>query len=377
MAGPPNTTLARILGSARRAPGTNPVLAKYLDDLAGQARRQAALDDAARLDVHFGRVTPADPMAGIGGDDIAGMVGATAAPRQWLEAADYNRTIGDMLPQRGYEVPFADELARNDRTRALTGARLDRMTPEQQASSLPFVGRMAEMDANAAAAAAREAARRYNADLQTAAALAAGGVIGGGALYGVGSRLANDMIQGDEVDPESDPQQAVRQLMDDPGVAVPQEETDYSYMVPRADVSELISDPPFLGADQPAEARTLPGDFWAEPLIDGDGIGPQDEEYDISYLGATSDFGRDPLRRIRETNLTLDDPVLELTHNPSQPEAYSPPVAVEREPLPGPKARSIQALMRAGIAEPRARDIILKGYSMSPDEYRAVTGGRR
>jgi hypothetical protein len=49
----------------------------------------------------------------------------------------------------------------------------------------------------------------------------------------------------------------------------------------------------------------------------------------------------------------------------------------ELEDLPGPQLRSIRALMRGGIPEGRARDIILKGNSMSPDEYRMVTGGRR
>ena len=316
LANNPVTRLIRRAPAARRV--ANPVLAQYLEDLAKADRLAAQWDASAAA---AARLRPGSL------DD-----GLIPPPRGPLDPADLGAAIESAMPQRGYEVPFADQLLANDRTRALVGSRLDRLTPEQQASSLPFVGRQAEWDARMASRQQRESTM----DLPTRMGLAGMAATLGTAGY---MKTAEDARRAEEeAAAELAAEELLRQQMAE---AI---ETDGNFSMP------------------------MSIDIGDEPLIDVSGVSPEMEEGDYSYMGL-------PLADIAD--LMQEDQQVVL--GPAEPDvqAYSPPVAVEEAPLPGPKARSIQALMRAGIAEPRARDIILKGYSMSPDEYRAVTGGRR
>lgn len=319
MSDPVNNPVTRLI---RRAPAArrvaNPVLAQYLEDLA-KADRLAAQWDASAA-------AAAKLRPGVIDD------GPLPPPRGPLEPSDFGAAIDAAMPQRTYEVPFADELLRNDRTRSLVGSRLDRLTPEQQAASLPFVGRQAEIDARMA----RQQAMESDMDLPTRAGLV--GIAAGLGTAGY-MKLAEDASRAQEAEAKAAEAAELRKRQVAEAI-----EADGNFSMPMSiDIGE-------------------------EPLIDTSGISPEADELDYSYLG---------LPQADIPDLMQEDTPVEF--GPAEPsvEAYSPPVVLEQERLPGPKARSIQALMRAGIAEPRARDIILKGYSMSPDEYRTVTGGRR
>lgn len=296
---------------------TSPVLARYLDDLAQQARLAAAAADARRMDIHFGRVQPEDPFAGIGQDEIADMVGATAAPRRWLEADAYNKSIEGLMPS-GPGEPFADILNRHRRSQDLTAARLAQLTPEQRAGSLGYVAQQAQADAGV------RRARQIAQDEANKAAFLAGAVAAGG--VGAISVFAPDMMEAErEARRDRDIDEGIRRSMSE---------------------IKLYDDTPVIF----------------------DANIPSDDEVD-DYLMSNH------LQDDRYAGLTLPSPEEAVASSPG------PQIAVIQEPeveeLPGPQLRSIKALMRGGIPEGRARDIILKGSSMSPDEYRMVTGGRR
>lgn len=325
MAAPVNNPLIRtFLRAPARRQVANPVLARYLDELAKADRLASQWDADAAAAI-------ARRTGGLDADAIP-------PPRGPLPPADYNAAVESVLPQRGYEVPFADELRRIDRTRALVNNRLDRLTPEQQASSLPFVGRLADWDARMA----RRQFMESDMDLPTRIGLAGGAAALGTAGY---MKMAEDAQVAEEeiarAEEEAAAELAAQELLVQQ--AAEAVATDDGYSLPMSiDIGE-------------------------DDLIDVSGIGAESELDDYGYMTPQADVA----------GLVEDDPVLGLFHDSPQEEAYSPPVVVEQEPLPGPQARSIQALMRAGLPEERARDIILKGYSMSPEEYRAVTGGRR
>jgi hypothetical protein len=340
-----------------------PVLARYLDDLAQQARLADAAADARRLDVHFGRVQPDDPFAGIGGDEIADMVGATGAPRRWLEAADYNQSIGSMMPG-GPGEPMLDALARNDRTRALVQGRLDRLAPEQMPGSLGLVGRRYEADQAAARAADILSGRNRD----TAMALGAAGALGAGA-FGTRMALENQQNQQDQVllgawENERQQRDAEQLEADNQAAEVARAEqakasaarslmssVDRSISeIDLADDAPVVIDPDIPGSDEVRNSfletpflSDLPGRGGKNTFFASDFRPPSPEESVAAAPGPESQVAQDQ----------------------------------DLEDLPGPQLRSIRALMRGGIPEGRARDIILKGNSMSPDEYRMVTGGRR
>jgi hypothetical protein len=332
---------------AGRAPATNPVLARYLDDL-----RMA--QQARELDIHFGRVPGPKGMF----DDIAlpdapdpvslqRAVGA--APRSWLAEAE----LGEALQPRP-SSPLADMLLDNDRRRSLLSSRLERMTPEQQARSLPAVGRQYTADQ----AAARAADIKYGKDVNTAAALAAAGIVGGGAMYGRMSQLSDEMIRqwaDNEFDFGPD-------LSGDPAGAMPMS-LDLEDDAAVDAVANAVAD-----MEMPLVKARPPRDFDAEDMM-------------ANPPGGDELMG-DAARQL--SDLFAEDAMVELS--PDSPEdavanAPGPALLVggnmNIEDLPGPQMRSIKALMRGGIPERRAVDIILRGSSMSPDEYRMVTGGRR
>jgi hypothetical protein len=329
----------RVMGRAPKVQVTTPGMARYLDDLrlAQQARA---------LDQHFGRLPPEPGMfdnISLPDDPVAAERALGAAPRSWLENAELMRA---MEPQP--ESPLMDLLLANDRTQTLLDSRLERLTPEQLARSLPAVGRQYEADR----AAARAAEILYGKDLNTAAALAAGGVVGGAALYGQGSRLADQYArdQADTIELGPD-------LSGDPADVLP-EELDLG--------DDAVSDFVAGEADEMEQALLRP--------IREREAGLPDFLADTSYPAALPDtpglFGEDPMMALQP-----DTPEQAVAAAPG------PSIAVEEvmgiEDLPGPQMRSVKVMINAGIPADRAMDIITKGASMTPDEYRMVTGGRR
>ena len=323
---------------------TPPVLARYLDDL-------RIAEQARALDRHFGRL-PAE-----GGmfdnidvpeipDPIAPDRAVGAAPRSWLEGAEMSRA---MEPQPA--PPLTDMLLDNDRRRALIGSRLDRLTPEQQARSLPVVGRQYEADQ----AAARAADIRYGRDVNTAAALAAAGIVGGGAMYGRMSQLAEEAARGQaENDFDLGPD-----LSGSPDGAMPMT-MDLEEDALMDSVASMPA-PMAEGVDEDALLGSVQQQLAGVPQFAG-GQPPPRSGMDL--------FADDPMM-----NLEPDSPdeAIASAPGPSIPVGRN----MDMETLPGPQMRSVRALIRAGIPAGRAMDIITKGYSMSPDEYRMVTGGRR
>jgi hypothetical protein len=276
-------------------------------------------------------------------DPVATERALGAAPRSWLEQGELMRA---MEPQP--ESPLMDLLLANDRKRTLLDSRLERLTPEQLSRSLPAVGRQYEADR----AAARAEELLYGKDLNTAAALAAGGVVGGAALYGQGSRLAEQYArdQADTIELGPD-------LSADPADVLPEE----------LDLGDHAASDFVAGEADEIEQALL------RPIRERE-AGLADFLADTSYPATLPDA----------PGLFDEDPMMDL--RPATPEeavaaAPGPDVAVggglDIEDLPGPQLRSVKVLMNAGIPAGRAVDIITKGASMTPDEYQMVTGGRR
>lgn len=288
---------------------TPSVIARYLDDL-------RFAEQAKALDRHFGRIPPEGGMFDNIDlpelpDPVAAERAITGAPRQWLERADMTRA---MEPQPA--PPLTDMLLDNERRRALIAGRLDRLTPEQRARSLPSVGRQYEADQAAARAAAIKAAE----DRKTLAAMAALGAAGAGAFAG-------------RVMQEADEQERLAPLERDMQVA------DFV----RSSIDDLrIED------DSPIEP---PMTYDPEARVE--------------------DLFRDDYK------VTLDMDTPEQTAAMAPGPAAPVGVNADMEDLPGPQMRSVRALMRAGIPSGRAMDIIQGRANMSPEEYRMVTGGRR
>lgn len=263
--------------------------------------------------------------AGMGAE--AGMLD-DLAPRESDPLAAFlaDPDLPAMLEPRGPSM--AAMLNQNEAAAGRLDARLANMTPEQLQSSIPAVGRQFEAERNAARAAEIREAR----ELETAAKIAGAGLLGGGALYGTGSRLAEEALVGDDID---------------------------------------------LGPDltgDPAAYDLSPGtDIGEDDLLEGMLPEMEGDVPDLSYMASpmVGMFDED-----KEGLLGDDVPGTAPFLMSQGPEA---PVVEEQnmEDLPGPQLRSVKALIRAGIAPSRAMDIITGGASMSPDEYRQVTGGRR
>jgi hypothetical protein len=331
----------RMAGRAPKVGVTTPGLARYLDDLrlAQQARA---------LDKHFGRLPPEPGMfdnIALPDDPVAAERALGAAPRSWLENAELMRA---MEPQP--ESPLMDLLLANDRTQTLLDSRLERLTPEQLARSLPAVGRQYQADRDAA----RAAEILYGKDLNTAAALAAGGVVGGAALYGQGSRLADEYARDQAEIPELGPD-----LSEDPAAVLP-EELD-------------------LGDDSAVHWMADEANDLEASLLNT--LAPQADDLVATTLAETS-YPEESMMELLPDG--PEESMMDL--RPDGPEeavaaAPGPDMAVggemELDALPGPQMRSVKVLINAGIPADRAMDIITKGASLTPDEYRMVTGGRR
>ena len=367
---------------------TPPVLARYLDDL-------RFAEQAKALDRHFGRIPPEGGMFDNIDlpelpDPVAAERAITGAPRQWLERADMTRA---MKPQPA--PPLTDMLLDNDRRRALIAGRLDRLTPEQQARSLPSVGRQYEADQ----AAARAAGIKQGKDVNTAIALGAAGALGAGAF---GARMAQeaDRNQQDgkmladlamreqlssdvrDIDITGDddvyvPDGYVGASADDiPDLFAEDKLMPVTYDVDEISLLDDINDirvplpkvrlprayEPFREADVRAQTMKMMAE---QPFLPRPG-----EELSPGLRNANTIFAEDLRMAISPDS---PDDAVAAAPGPTTPVGR----IVDLEDLPAPQMRSIRALMGGGIPESRARDIILKGYSMSPDEYRMVTGGRR
>lgn len=396
--------LSPVRRAARRAPSVrvnSPVLARYLDDLARQDQLAGEWDALAA--------------AARGMDDAL-------PPRGPVPPGDFNVAIEGMMPDSP-PMPVADMLFGNDRTRALVNSRLDRLTPEQQVGSLGIVGRQADADA----AMRRKQDIESDMDLGTRLGLAAGAaaLAGGFALKRgddakaeavkaelarrrardevIDSRLQGDVdaisIEGPEgpgVFYESpdfdalmqeamdssgegldrmrrDRQDRERVLLDalsgNPDGAMPMtidigEDSPISGFDPLADMADAAGLPMPLSDDLLYESAALPS---VQGMLQDSAVVARN----LPKFPMDGSFQR--LLESGVYQLPSPEDTTEMSPGPESP------VGMNRdlEDLPGPQMRSVRALMAAGIPEGRAMAIIVKGSSMSQDEYRMVTGGRR
>lgn len=275
------------------------------------------LDDLARQDQLAGE-WDALAAAARGMDDAL-------PPRGPIPPGDFNVAIEGMMPDSP-PMPVADMLFGNDRTRALVNSRLDRLTPEQQVGSLGMVGRRADADA----AMRRKQDIESDMDLGTRLGLATGA-----------AALAGGFALKQQEDEEAAARQAI---LDAEADRLRRDERVDDFI--RASVNDIQ-----IVDDSPVEMAEV--------------LEPVDEIAMIA--GLLEDDG--------EMDVVMDSPEQAVDNSPG-PDI---PVGMNRdlEDLPGPQMRSVKALMAAGIPEGRAMAIIVKGSSMSPDEYRMVTGGRR
>lgn len=313
----------------------NPVLARYLDDLSNVDRIGGEWDALAA--------------AARGMDDVLPVRGP-------VPPADMNVAIEGMMPSVAAE-PFADILRRNDRTRALINSRLDRLTPEQRPGSLGLVGRQADADAYRR----RRQSIESDMDLGTRLGLAAGAaaLAGGYALKSGDDAEAEAMEAEMAREQEAEMARAMLAALSEKLISgfdpLAEMAADSELPIP---LSDSILDLPMPDSDPMPSVRQM----------------LQDSAVPARNLPKTA-MG-DSFQRILESG------VYQLP-SPEESAAMSPgpetPVGMNQdmEDLPGPQMRSVRALMAAGIPEGRAMAIIVKGSSMSPDEYRMVTGGRR
>ena len=253
--------------------------------------------------------------------------GSTFARR--AAAMDANLTPLEQLsrgmPEPEPVEPLIDQLNRARRSRDLTNARLDRLTPEQQQSSLGMVARAAEDNLRAMRERDIAAGARQDAMLGDAGKAAA--------ITALGAALAR--MQGA------------------PSGGMMQEASGPAYLPPDAqDFSEIA--PMDIGEDDILPGVEVPLPEPAMPIYE-----EKAEVPDYSFK--------------------TDDALLADEQRPGPESEVAGYEDFQQAPPPENPAvlRTIQALMRAGIQADRARGIATGQLSMSPDEYRAVTGRRR
>jgi len=222
-------------------------MATYFDMIADMAKKLARVrgmdPDAARY------LAQLEAEAMSQADNIQGMRALTAAPQSWLDEA---ASGGPFTPLEriaaGYEAPAAQEplmdmILRNERSRALTESRLNRLTPEQRQRSLASVAQenLRNMRDERYAQMARDAER--------GALLNDAGIAGGGAAA-VAAAIASQRA----------PQQSEASM--DPVSRFPSAE-DFADMVV-VDQPEIaipgygMTEDPFATADLVAETRPGP-----------------------------------------------------------------------------------------------------------------------
>ena len=283
--------------------------------------------------------------------------GRDLKPVDALTPAQFNRRIRAQMPPQVEELPLADQLLRNERTRALVGNRLDRLTPEQQMRSLPAISRAYE-DYQRQARMGEEAARLQRNSMLSDAAFPLAAALGAGGVMMAGStpeEVAEEPLTLDDIAILGAAAQAM-----DPADAMPVDEIDlgdFPMVEPDVQIDEEDVDTEGL-AEMIMAAMETP----VVPDIEGLMDDPE------TLLALDEPAIPEPA----EPSLPMDDLVLE---RDSTPPRESPP---DRDPyMTNAQKRTVQVLMNAGIPSERAGRIARGQASLSPAEYRMVTGGRR
>ena len=326
-----------------------------------------------------------------------------------LTPAQFNRRIRAQMPPQVEELPLADQLLRNERTRALVGNRLDRLTPEQRERSIPLIQRSYE-DYQRQARMADEAARLQrnrmlsDAAVPLAAALGAGGVMMAGstpqeevaeepltlddiAILGAAAQAMDpaDAMPVDEIDLGDFPgrfQEEYRtETIPTPLNAVSQGIADYATRMMESPYQTTLQASDLVEPDVEIDESDFDTEGLAEMLIAArdtpvvpDIKGLMEES--VTMLDGGVDLGGQGFQGASEAGmgrgLTMDDLVLERDNTPQR---EAPP---DRDPyMTNAQKRTVQVLMNAGIPSERAGRIARGEASMSMAEYRMVTGGRR
>jgi len=274
-----------------------------------------------------------------------------------LTPAQFNRRIRAQMPPQVEELPLADQLLRNDRTRALVNNRLDRLTPEQEMRSLPAISRAYE-DYQRQARMGEEAARLQRNSMMSDAAVPLAAALGAGGVMMAGStpeEVAEEPLTLDDIAVLGAAAQAM-----DPADAMPIDEID-------------LGDFPMVEPDVQIDEEDVDTEGLAEMIM---------AAMETPVVPDIEGLMDDP-----ETLLALDEPAIPEPAEPSRPmddlvldrdntpPRESPP---DRDPyMTNAQKRTVQVLMNAGIPSERAGRIARGEASMSMAEYRMVTGGRR
>jgi hypothetical protein len=323
-----------------------------------------------------------------------------------LTPAQFNRRIRAQMPPQVEELPLADQLLRNDRTRALVNNRLDRLTPEQEMRSLPAISRAYE-DYQRQARMGEEAARLQRNSMMSDAAVPLAAALGAGGVMMAGSKpeeVAEEPLTLDDIAVLGAAAQAM-----DPADAMPVDEIDLGDFSGRfQDEYRTEEIPTPLNAvsqglaDYASRMMDSPSTLLASDLVEPE-VGIDESDYDteglaemileamdtpvvpgieglmdesVTMLDDGVDLGEQGFQGASEADmgrgLTMDDLVLERDNTPPR---ESPP---DRDPyMTNAQKRTVQVLMNAGIPSERAGRIARGQASLSPAEYRMVTGGRR
>lgn len=274
-----------------------------------------------------------------------------------LTPAQFNRRIRAQMPPQVEELPLADQLLRNDRTRALVNNRLDRLTPEQRERSIPLIQRSYE-DYQRQSRMADEAARLQRNNMLSEAAVPLAAALGAGGVMMAGSKpeeVAEEPLTLDDIAVLGAAAQAM-----DPADAMPIDEID-------------LGDFPMVEPDVQIDEEDVDTEGLAEMIM---------AAMETPVVPDIEGLMDDP-----ETLLALDEPAIPEPAEPSRPmddlvldrdntpPRESPP---DRDPyMTNAQKRTVQVLMNAGIPSERAGRIARGEASMSMAEYRMVTGGRR
>jgi hypothetical protein len=284
--------------------------------------------------------------------------GRDLKPVDALTPAQFNRRIRAQTPPQVEELPLADQLLRNERTRALVGNRLDRLTPEQRERSIPLIQRSYE-DYQRQARMADEAARLQRNSMLSEAAVPLAAALGAGGVMMAGSTPEEEVAEEPLTLEDIAILGAAAQAMD-PADAMPVDEIDlgdFPMVEPDVQIDEEDVD-----TDGLAEMIMAAMDTPVVPGIEGLMDDPE------TLLALDEPAIPEPA----EPSLPMDDLVLERDNTPPR---ESPP---DRDPyMTNAQKRTVQVLMNAGIPSERAGRIARGQASLSPAEYRMVTGGRR
>lgn len=274
MAAPSASTFLRQLSAEAKAAEAAAEFRRAQRIIAEQAlkdamhfeRPQAVLDELARKVAALDDPPPAPgprvPDAEL--DPVAVQVASIGGPRQWAE----ERMWRELARQEATGEPLADQLARNERAKALTSQRLARLTPEQRQSSLGVV---------AETAAVRRP--RQQEDLERAA-LAAGLVAAGGGLgymlAGGKSTASPKAIPNKPIDLRTGPWDdgsAIEGFGDDPA-SLGRDLSAIAEAVDQMDDGVRVRNAPLFVADYTPEVSIEPDDFGTSDLAAETRSGP-------------------------------------------------------------------------------------------------------